>query len=133
MLALTEQDLERGLTMQTTRLYAYQRPSRVQALLESLVQARELLPDGARKISERSELPSALQKIVFQSQGNGHVWSAWTDEDRIWFFSAEMSLAPSRERGCPALHVSLHREDGRIRECRLWVCLNDGSWQQCAT
>lgn len=118
--------------MQTTRLFAYQRPSRVAALLESLVQARGRLPDHARKVTDRSELPSALQKIVIKSQDTELVWSAWTDEDRVWFFTAEMSLALSRERGCPALHVASYNEDDKMRVWQLWVCLKDGIWQQCA-
>jgi hypothetical protein len=119
--------------MHTLRLHAYQRPARVQILLEALVQTRELSPDYARKITDHSELPSSLQRIVFKSQKDGRVWSAWTDEDRVWLFVAEMSLAPSRERGCPALQVGLYREDGKIREWRLWACLTDGAWQSCAS
>jgi Fe-S cluster biosynthesis and repair protein YggX len=118
--------------MQTMRLHAYQQPSRVQSLLESLVQARQLLPRLARKIIDRSELPSTLQKLIFQALKSGRVWSAWTDEDHIWLFVAELSLAPSRERGCPALQVSFFREDGKIKEWRQWACLNDGTWQPCA-
>lgn len=81
--------------MQTMRLRAYQPPSRVQTLLESL-QARGRLPGGARRVTDRSELPSAHQKIVIKSRNTESVWSAWTDESHIW------------------------------------VCSNDGTWQQCA-
>lgn len=118
--------------MQTMRLFAYQQPSRVQGLLESLVQARELVPCATRKVADRSALPSTLQKLVIQALKNGRAWSAWADEDRIWLFIAEMSLAPSRERGCPALQVSVYREGGKIKEWRQWACLNDGTWQPCA-
>jgi hypothetical protein len=99
--------------------------------LDSLVQGRELRPSGARKVPDRSELPSTLQKLIFQSIKGGRVWSAWVDEDRIWLFIAEMSLEPSRERGCPALQVSTYREDGRIKEWRQWANLNNGTWQPC--
>lgn len=118
--------------MQTMRLLAYQPPSRVQMLLESLLQARGRLPDGARRVTDRSELPSALQKIVVKSHNSARVWSAWTDESHIWFFTAEMSLALSRERGCPTLQVGSYNVDGKMKEWQHWVCLNDGTWQQCA-
>lgn len=118
--------------MQTMTLFAYQRPSRVTALLESLVLARGRLPRNARKITERNELPCALQKIVIRSQSTEQVWSAWTDEDHIWFFTADMSLDVSRERGCPALQVGSYEVDGMLKEWQLWACLKDGTWHQCA-
>lgn len=118
--------------MQTMRLFAYQTPSRIAAMLESLLQAGARLPDKARKITDRSELPSALQRIVIKSQNTERTWSAWTDEDRIWFFTAEMSLDLSRERGCPVLQVGSHSVDGKLRAWQLWTSLKDGTWQQCA-
>lgn len=118
--------------MQTMRLLAYQRPSRVEALLESLLQARWRLPGKARKITYRGELGSALQKIVIKLQNTDRVWSAWTDEESIWFFTAEMSLELSRERGCPTLHIGSYGMNGKLRVWQLWACLNDGTWQQCS-
>ncbi|HEY4369174.1 MAG TPA: hypothetical protein VGN07_18215 [Steroidobacteraceae bacterium] len=117
--------------MQTARLVAWQRPSRTQHLLDSLLQRRDLMPTRGHRIIEHSDLPSALQKIVFQSQREGRVWTAWTDQHRTWLFNAEMSLDSARERGQPALQVGVYREDGRIRDSRLWTCLNDGTWQPC--
>lgn len=118
--------------MQTMRLFAYQTPSRVEALLESLLQAREHFPRKARKVTDRSELPSALQKIVIKLKNSDRVWSAWANEDRIWLFTAEMSLELSRERGCPALQVGSYEVDGKLKVWQLWTCLKDGTWQQCA-
>lgn len=118
--------------MQTMTLFAYQRPSRVAALLESLLQAGGYLPGNARKVTDRSELPSALQKIVIQAQNSERVWSAWANQEWIGFFTAEMSLELSRERGCPALHVGSYKGDGRLEAWQLWTCLKDGTWQQCA-
>ena len=118
--------------MQTVRLFAYQRPSRVEALLESLLQAGAHVPANARKVTDRGELPSALQKIVIKSHNTERVWSAWTDEDRIWFFTAEMSLELSRERACPVLQVGSYAMDGKLKVWQLWACLKDGTWQQCA-
>lgn len=72
-------------------LFAYQSPSRIAVLLESLVQARWSLPRNTRKVIDQSELPSALRKIVIKSQDTERIWSAWSDENHIWFFTAEMS------------------------------------------
>lgn len=119
--------------MQTTRLFAYQRPSRVQALLESLVLSRDTLPCQVRKVIDRSELPSVLQRIAIQSQKTERVWNAWADMEHIWFYTAEMSPSLSRERGMPVIQVGAYKEDGRIRDCRTWVCLKDGTWQQCTS
>jgi hypothetical protein len=118
--------------MQTMRLFAYQRPAQVEALLESLLQAREHFPRTARKVTDRSDLPSALQKIVIKLNSTDRVWSAWGGADRIWLFTAEMSLDLSRERGCPALQVGSYEMDGKLKVWQLWVCLKDATWQQCA-
>jgi hypothetical protein len=118
--------------MQTMTLFAYQTPSRVEALLESLLQAREHFPRKARKVTDRSELPSALQTIVIRLKNCDRVWSAWAIETRFWFFTAEMSLELSRERGCPALQVGSYEVDGKLKVWQLWACLKDGTWQQCA-
>lgn len=118
--------------MQTMKLFAYQQPSRVEMLLDSLAYAQHLVPSGAHPMVERSDLPSVLQRLVFQAGKSERVWRAWTRDDHIWFFIAEMSLDLSRERGCPALKVWRHNEKGAMQEWRLWVNLKDGSWQQCA-
>lgn len=118
--------------METIKPFAYQQPSRAQTLLESLLQARGRLPTGARPVIDRGELPSPLQKLVIKLHDSDQVWSAWIDEEHIWFFTAEVSLALSRERGRPTLEVGSYNVDGTMKEWQLWVCLNDGTWQQCA-
>lgn len=117
--------------MQTMKLAALQAPSRVQTLLESLMQAR-LTPRGARRITDRYELPSSLQKIVIKCRTAEKAWNAWTDDYVTCLFTAEMSLALSRERGCATLHVGRYDMNGRMREWQIWVMLNDGTWQRCA-
>lgn len=117
--------------MQTMKLFAYQQPSKVGMLLESLILTLDELPSRAHKVADRSDLPSVLQKLVFKLQKSEGVWSAWAHQERVWFFSAEMSLPLSRERGCPALQVASYNESGKMQAWRLWVRLNDGTWQQC--
>jgi hypothetical protein len=118
--------------MQTMKLFAYQTPSRVEALLESFALHRAELPKGATQVVDRSDLPSILQKFAIQGQKKGQVWRAWMHRDLIWFLTAEMSLALSRERGLPTLQVGQYREDGRLKSWGHWVRLKDGTWQQCA-
>lgn len=117
--------------MQTMRLAALQAPSRIQTLLESLLLAR-LMPDGARRITDRHELPSSLQKIVIKGCDAEKAWIAWTDEYVICLFTAEMSLELSRERGCATLNVGRYDMSGKMREWQIWAMLNDGTWQRCA-
>jgi hypothetical protein len=117
--------------MQTTRMFAYQKPSRVETLLDALVQERGQLPSQVLKVIDRSQLPSTLQKVVFRTQKSGQVWRAWTNADQIWLFVAEMSLELARERGSPVLQVGIFREDGKLHRSQVWVHLKDGTWQQC--
>src|ERR1700680_2628799 len=44
-------------TVETEKLRTIQQPSQVAALLESFVWSVDILPDGARKLLDRSELP----------------------------------------------------------------------------
>jgi hypothetical protein len=118
--------------MHTMRLFAYQRPSRIAALLDSLVQSRGRLSAAALKVTDCSELPYALQRIVIKSQHTQQVWSAWKDVQGTSLFNAEMSLELSRERGCPVLQVGTYEMDGKLKRWQLWACLKDGTWQQCA-
>lgn len=117
--------------MHTMRLAALQAPSRIQTLLESLMLAR-LTPDGARRITDRYEMPSSLQKIVITCRNSEKAWSAWTDDYVTCLFTAEMSLPLSRERGCATLNVSRYDINGKMREWQIWAILNDGTWQRCA-
>jgi hypothetical protein len=117
--------------MDTMRLRSIQQPSRVDALLESYVFGLEHMPSDARRIFDRTELAGTLQKVAIRALKNQQSWGAWTDEHRTWFFTAEMSLPLSRERGRPVLQVSSYSEDGQIEESALWVSVRDGAWQRC--
>jgi hypothetical protein len=90
------------------------------------------LPIGARPVIDGGELPSPLQKLVIKLHHSDQVWSAWIDEEDIWFFTAEMSLSLSREHGRPTLEVGSYNVDGTMKEWQPWVYLNEGTWQQCA-
>jgi hypothetical protein len=118
--------------METMRLRAIQHPSRVGELLDSFASSGAALPDRSRRIFERSELPVVLQRVVVQAARTEREWGAWTDEYRTWLFTAEMSLALSRERGTPVLDVSAYGEDGALLESGSWVADRQGQWRRCA-
>lgn len=119
------------IDMQTMKLRAIQQPSRLETILESLVTSQNWVPPEARPIADRSELPSALQKLVIKVAKSDGAWRAWTSYDGVRLFIAEMSLELSRERGCPVLNVSYYTDAGRLQLYSLWVQLADGAWRQC--
>jgi hypothetical protein len=90
------------------------------------------VPKGSRKLPDRSELSSALQRIVIQAKLKEQVWSSWTDGHRVWLFTAEMSLPLSRERGLPVLQVSWYGEHGEATKSGSWVCDREGKWRRCS-
>lgn len=116
--------------METMRLRTIQQPSQLDALLESFVRSRGQVPADAHRVLDRSELPGALQRVAIRARKSGHAWAAWGDGPRLWFFTAEMSLDLSRERGQPVLQVTAHAEDGQIVESGPWVRVRDGQWQR---
>jgi hypothetical protein len=116
--------------METVTLRVIQQPSGVEKLLESFVMND--LPEGTRQLRDRGELSALLQRIVTQANKKDRAWSAWSDDHRIWLFTAEMSLPLSRERGLPVLQVNCHGEDGELIKSGSWVRNPEGKWQRCA-
>jgi hypothetical protein len=118
--------------METLRLRRMQVPSRVENLLEAYISRTHSLPDGAYQIRDRSELPARVQAMVTRALAQGHVWSGWARGAQVWLFTAEMSLALSRERGSPVLIVHLHNEDGEVVDSGTWRYDPLGAWSRCA-
>jgi hypothetical protein len=77
-------------------------------------------------------LSSTLQRIVIQATKNEREWSSWTDNHRVWLFTAEMSLPLSRERGLPVLQVDWYGEHGNTTKSGSWVCNRGEQWQRCS-
>jgi len=87
---------------------------------------------GALQVADRSELPSALQKLAIKTKKDEGTWQAWLFDDCVQFFSSEMSLDMSPERGCVALNVRCYNEQGRLQQYSQWIQLADGGrWQRC--
>jgi len=118
--------------MQTTKLRVLQQPTQLTLLLDSLVMSQSWVPKGALQVADRSELPSALQKLAIKTKKDEGTWQAWLFDDGVQFFSSEMSLDMSRERGCAALNVRCYNEQGRLQQYSQWIKLADGGrWQRC--
>lgn len=118
--------------METMRLRAIQKPSRVGELLDSFASCAASLPEHIHRIYNRSDLPAVLQRVVIQATTRDREWSAWTDDHRIWLFTAEMSFALSRERRSPVLDISAYGEGGQLMGSACYVCDRQGRWQRCA-
>ena len=64
-----------GVTsMKTMKLRTLQQPSRVEALLESLVKSQNWVPADAPRVTDRSELSSVLQELVAKTVKAGGAW-----------------------------------------------------------
>ena len=107
-----------------------QQPSRLEAMLDSLVANRDWIAPGAQRVYDRSELPSVLQKLAIKSEKGDGAWRGWFNHDGLRLFVAEMSLALSRERGCPMLQVHYYNEQGKLQQYSVWVQLADDTWQK---
>lgn len=115
---------------ETLRLRTLQQPSHVERLLENLVSHAELVPPGAHPLRDLASVPRELRSAAIQATKHGRAWSCWEHDFRNWMFTAEMSLALSRERGRPVLQVDVHDENG-FRHSGLWMADRDGKWSRC--
>ena len=115
---------------ETHRLRKLQQPSHVARLLESLVSHAELVPSGAHPVRDLKSMPRDLRSVAAHATKHGRAWSCWEHTFRNWMFTAEMSLALSRERGRPVLQVDIHDETG-FRDSALWMADRDGKWSRC--
>lgn len=104
--------------------------SRVEALLESFV-CEHVLPVGVRALRDLSELPIGLQGFAINAEKNNKTWGAWSDNQHVWLFAAEMSVALSRRLGYPVLQVDAYGEDGQLIESGCWLSAPDGGWRRC--
>jgi hypothetical protein len=115
---------------ETLRLRKLQQPSHIERLLENLVSHAGLVPSGAYPVRDLESVPSELRSIAIQARQHGRAWSCWEQNFYSWMFTAEMSLALSRERGRPVLQVDVHDDKG-FRDSGLWMADRDGKWSRC--
>jgi hypothetical protein len=118
--------------MQTMKLRAYQAPSRLAVLPDSLVISQNWVSDNAPQVTDRSELSSALQRLAVNASNGGGAWRAWWSHDGVRLFATEMSMELSRERGFPALNVRYYNDQARLQSYTMWVQSTDATWRRCA-
>jgi len=118
--------------METLRLRRIQEPSRVERLLEACVSRLSLVPPDACQIRDPNGLPASLRAVLVRARKQGQVWACWANPSRLWFFTCDMSLDLSRERGSPVLRVSRYSEDGALDDSGTWLVDPRGQWTRCA-
>jgi hypothetical protein len=96
------------------------------SFLDSFVVSQHYVPDTARRVRFRKELPLRLRLCA--GQVSSEVWRAWTDGLRIWFVVGKLVPEVSREVNRQALHVSFIDVDGRIASRAVWTLRSDGRW-----
>jgi hypothetical protein len=111
---------------------AFRHSSQAVLLLESLLSSWGRLPRHARRVGERSSLPSVLQRIAIRGAKNKVQWAAWAAANSIWFFTAEVTFMPSGAVRHPALKVAAYNEKGRLTAAGLWANMPRRGWRRCA-
>lgn len=118
--------------MDTSKILAFRHPSQAELLLESFLRSLKRLPAHARRVTDRSDLPSVLQKVAIQAAKKKAKWGAWSRDGAIWFFIAEVTSIPADQIRRPALKISGYNEKGRLTECGVWINVPSRGWQRCA-
>jgi len=118
--------------MDTTKILHFRHPSQAEMLLEALVRERLQTGSHSRRVTERSELPSAVQRLVISAARDGKVWSAWGERSALRCYISEMIPARLAGEKCTALRVTAYDSRGRLAWQRIYALLNDGSWQAAA-
>jgi hypothetical protein len=101
-------------------------PTQVETLLDSFIPSRRYVPDNARRVNCRDELPLRLQRRAGRVRQG--IWRAWTDGFRVWFVVARLMPIVGREANHYALRVSFFDMDGRLASCAVWTLSSDGRW-----
>lgn len=117
--------------MDTMRLKKMRQPLMVERLLERLVTQAGLVPGDAYQLRNPQALPPALQRVLIEKTSEERGWRCWRHNSRIWLFTAEMSLALSRERGAVVLMVRVSGEQGDLEGSGHWTVGQDGNWRRC--
>ena len=118
--------------MDTSKIMAFRHASQAVLLLESLLASARRVPRHACRITDRSSLPSVLQRIAIRGAKTKSYWAAWSAETSIWFFTAEVVPPPSGIPRCPTLKVTAYDEKGTLKASGVWANIPKRGWQRCA-
>jgi hypothetical protein len=118
--------------LETARLRSIQHPRRSKELLASFASRDGVIPVQACRVASPRRLTPSLRRLADTCRSAEHVWIAFTEGHRIWFFAATPSLELSRERGRPVLEIRSYDEFGDLLESACWVRTRDEEWVRCA-
>ena len=119
--------------MQTMRLRTTQKPNQCEQLVEACVRGRNMVPQGAVRMTSLSELSIPLRRLARKNAlAESSVWLAWADAGDMWFVTGTTSLELSRERGRPVLQLRVYNQEGRLNEALTCVQTPANSWERCA-
>lgn len=117
--------------LDTTKILSFRHPSQASVLLESLLHSLDWLPENARRVQDRSELPSVLQRIAIRGARQQEKWLAWQRNSAIYFFTVKVTPPPAGVVRPPALRVSAYNERGSVTGCGVWANSPGKGWQRC--
>ena len=118
--------------METERLRTIQDPSRLERLLDAYITRSDAVPKEAYPIRDPKAVAPLLKRLLAQATAEGRVWVCWEYGAQQWLFTAEMSLALSRERRTPVLSISRYNGQGELVEGGNFLLDPDGIWRRCA-
>jgi hypothetical protein len=117
--------------MDTSKIMAFRHASQAILLLESLLASARRIPRHARRVADRSALPSVLQRIAIRGAKSKVHWAAWSAASSIWFFTVEVTPPPSGVPRCPAIKVMAYDEKGALKASGVWANIPKRGWQRC--
>jgi len=118
--------------MDTSKILAFRHPSQAGLLLESLLHSLGRLPERARRVTDRGDLPGTLQRIAIRGAKQRQSWSAWRRDSSLWFFTSEVVATTYANLKRPALRICRYDEKGRLTLSEVWVNVPTRGWRQCA-
>jgi hypothetical protein len=117
--------------VETKRLRTIQQPAHLERLLDAYITRSDAVAKDAYQIRDPNSVVPLLRHIIEQASDEGRVWACWEYGAQQWLFTAEMSLALSRERGTPILSVNHYNDHGELIESGNWLLDPAGIWRRC--
>lgn len=104
----------------------------IQEFLESLMLQLGLPPEGLERISDKTRLPHALQRIIELGVLDGIAWAAWSEyADEVDFYTAEFAMDLSRVYGRPTIRFLKYDQSGTLQELSAWTRVAPDLWEIC--
>lgn len=114
--------------MDTTRILTFRHPSQLDLLLDSLIQTSVHLPENSRKIVDRSQMPSQLQRIAIRAPKVKQEWRAWSRGSTLIFMTGELIQPLPKLPKCPLVMLNVYGSNGRVKARSEWIFLPGGKW-----